>query len=207
MKHKKHVVGCHETVPFLSCLMTKPTKWHVRQVKTQISLGICQVWSESSLSHKETLGPQLPIERTAKTESDQTRPGLIWVFAGRTFILLVLSWGGSFSCNVTCLHISCMLSCYSYIIMLIYTLMNDIIYIHVISSVVSIMYLGWVLTKGSKLATMADSLTTDTQAVQWNHMWHRKVLPGLPGGLYLKTCRPVPWPPTWLVGWFTVWIK
>ena len=29
--------------------MTKPTKWYVRQVKTQISLGICPVRSESSL--------------------------------------------------------------------------------------------------------------------------------------------------------------
>ena len=30
-------------------LMTKPTKWHVRPAKTQISLGIRPVWSESSL--------------------------------------------------------------------------------------------------------------------------------------------------------------
>ena len=29
--------------------MTKPTKWHVRPAKTQISLGIHPVWSESSL--------------------------------------------------------------------------------------------------------------------------------------------------------------
>ena len=27
------------------CLVTKPTKWSVRPVKTQISLGICPVWS------------------------------------------------------------------------------------------------------------------------------------------------------------------
>ena len=32
--------------------MTKPTKWHVRPVKTQISLGIRPVWSESSLCAK-----------------------------------------------------------------------------------------------------------------------------------------------------------
>ena len=36
--------------------MTKPTKWHVCPVKTQISLGICQVWSESSLSAWRKLG-------------------------------------------------------------------------------------------------------------------------------------------------------
>ena len=35
---------------YLSRLTTKPTKWHVRPAKTQISLGICPVWSESSLS-------------------------------------------------------------------------------------------------------------------------------------------------------------
>ena len=34
----------------LSCLMTKPTKWRVHPAKTQISLGICPVWSESWLS-------------------------------------------------------------------------------------------------------------------------------------------------------------
>ena len=30
--------------------LTKPTKWHVRPAKTQISLGIHPVWSESLLS-------------------------------------------------------------------------------------------------------------------------------------------------------------
>ena len=35
---------------YLNHLMTKPTKWHVRPAKTQISLGIPPVWSESSLS-------------------------------------------------------------------------------------------------------------------------------------------------------------
>ena len=30
--------------------VTKPTKWHVRPAKTQISLGIRSVWPESSLS-------------------------------------------------------------------------------------------------------------------------------------------------------------
>ena len=40
----------------LSCLMTKPTKWHVRPAKTQISLGIRPVWSESSLSAWRKLG-------------------------------------------------------------------------------------------------------------------------------------------------------
>ena len=34
----------------MSRRMTKPTKWPVRPAKTQIRLGICPVWLESSLS-------------------------------------------------------------------------------------------------------------------------------------------------------------
>ena len=34
---------------YLSRHMTKPTKWHVCPVMTQISLGICPVWSQSLL--------------------------------------------------------------------------------------------------------------------------------------------------------------
>ena len=70
----------------MSRLMTKPTKWHVRPAKTQITrktrtaktlirLSGCPGWSESSL--------------------------------GAHFILLVLSWGGSLMFNSTqCLKIS-----------------------------------------------------------------------------------------------------
>ena len=39
--------------------MTKPTKWHVHPAKTQISLGIHPVWSESSLSSQRNIGPLL----------------------------------------------------------------------------------------------------------------------------------------------------
>ena len=35
---------------YTSRLVTKPTKWHLRPAKIQISLGIRPVWSESSLS-------------------------------------------------------------------------------------------------------------------------------------------------------------
>ena len=45
----------------MSRLMTKPTKCHVRPAKTQISLISLRC------PHEEPLGPQLPIERTAKT--------------------------------------------------------------------------------------------------------------------------------------------
>ena len=82
---------------YLSHLMTKPTKWSVRSAKTQISLGICPVWSESSLSAWRKLG-SIATHWAHSEDSDQTgrMPRLIWVFAGRSVILLVLSWSGSF---------------------------------------------------------------------------------------------------------------
>ena len=84
-------------VAILSHLMTKPTKWHVRLANTQISMDIRPVWSESSLSAWRKLG-YLAIHWAHSKDSDQTgrMPRLIWVFAGRIVILLVLSWGGSF---------------------------------------------------------------------------------------------------------------
>ena len=76
----------------LSRDMTKPTKWHVRQAKTQISLGIRPVWSESSLSAWRKLG-SLATYWVHSEDSDQMgrMPRLIWVFAGHTVTLLVLS--------------------------------------------------------------------------------------------------------------------
>ena len=77
--------------------MTKPTKWYVRPAKTQISLGIHPVWSESSLCTQwEAKDPS--FLHADSEDSDQTgqMPRLIWVFAGRTVISLVLSWGGSY---------------------------------------------------------------------------------------------------------------
>ena len=55
----------------MSHLMTKPTKLHVRPAKTQISLGICPVWSESLLCAQWVAkGPSfLHVDRE---HSDQT---------------------------------------------------------------------------------------------------------------------------------------
>ena len=68
----------------------------VRPVKTQISLGIRPVWSGSSLSAWRNVG-SLATYWAHSEDSDQTgrMPRLIWVFAGRTLILLVLSRCGS----------------------------------------------------------------------------------------------------------------
>ena len=79
----------------MSQLMINPTKWHVRPAKTQISLGICPVWSESSPSAWRKLG-SLATHWAQSKDSDQTgrMPRLIWVFAGRTchFVGFVVRW-------------------------------------------------------------------------------------------------------------------
>ena len=71
-------------------------EWHVRPAKTQIILCIRPVWSESSLSSLRNRR-SLATHWAHSEDSDQTRqlPRLIWVFAGRRVLLLVLSWGGS----------------------------------------------------------------------------------------------------------------
>ena len=75
----------------------KAKKWHVRPAKTQISLGIRPVWSESSLCARRKLGSS-STHWAHIEDSDQTgrTPRLVWVFAGRKVSLLVLSWGGSY---------------------------------------------------------------------------------------------------------------
>ena len=73
----------------------KTTTWHVCPAKTQISLGIHPVWSESLLSAWRNLW--LSLERTAKTLIRLGRcPGWSECSLGVQIILLVLSWGGSF---------------------------------------------------------------------------------------------------------------
>ena len=74
----------------------KTNKMSVRPAKTQISLGIRPVWSQSSLCAQwEAKDPS--FLHADSEDSDQTgrMPRLIWVFAGRTVTWFVLSWRGS----------------------------------------------------------------------------------------------------------------
>ena len=82
----------------MSRLMIKPTKWPMRPAKTQISLGIRPVWSESLLSTWRKLG-SLATHWAHNKDSEQTgkMPRLIRVFDGCTVMLLVLSCGGSYN--------------------------------------------------------------------------------------------------------------
>ena len=74
----------------------KTNKVRVRPAKTQISLCIRPVWSESSLC-AQWLAKDPSFLHADSEDSDQTgrMPRLMWVFAGRTVILLVLSCRGS----------------------------------------------------------------------------------------------------------------
>ena len=76
----------------------KTNKMSVRQAKTRISLGIRSVWSESSLCAQWVAKDPMFLHADSG-DSDQTgrMPKLIWVFGGRTLILLVLSYRGSFA--------------------------------------------------------------------------------------------------------------
>ena len=82
--------------------MANPAIWLVRPAKTQISLGIRQIWSECSLSAWRKLR-SLATHWAHSEGSDQTGwiPRLIWVFTGRTLILLVLSCHGSYGLVLT----------------------------------------------------------------------------------------------------------
>ena len=75
----------------------KTNKVTVRPAKTQISLGICPVWSESSLCAQRVAKDPSFLHADSE-DSDQTgrMPRLIWVYAGRTLTLLVLSCHGSY---------------------------------------------------------------------------------------------------------------
>ena len=75
----------------MSRCMTKPTKCPVCLAKTRISLGICPVWSESSLSAWRNIGPLAPYWAHREDWSDWADA----IFAGRTVILLVLPCGGT----------------------------------------------------------------------------------------------------------------
>ena len=71
----------------VSHLMPKPTKWYVRQAKTQISLGIRTVWLESLLCAQYVVkGPVF-----LHSDSEDSGPGWSESSLGAHAILLVLS--------------------------------------------------------------------------------------------------------------------
>ena len=103
-KHEVLPEGIFSSTKLFEPRHDKSNKMSVRPAKTQISLGIRPVWSESSMSARRKLG-SLATHKAHSEDCDQTgrMPRLIWVFAGRTLIVLVLSCRGSFLyCTVRC---------------------------------------------------------------------------------------------------------
>ena len=88
---------CFSSVCVFEPRHDKTNKVSVRPAKTQISLCIRPIWSKSSLSTWRKLG-SIATHWAHSEDSYQTgwMPRLIWVFAGRTLTLLVLSCCGSF---------------------------------------------------------------------------------------------------------------
>ena len=69
----------------LSHLMTKPKKWHVHPARTQISMGIRPVYSESSLcTQREAKDPSFLHADSKDSDQTEQTPRLIWDFAGCT---------------------------------------------------------------------------------------------------------------------------
>ena len=91
VNHSLHVVVVWQSL--FEPQHDKTNKMSVRPAKIQISLGIHPVWSESVW-----IAEDLSFLQAGSENSDQTvrMPRLIWVFAGHTLILLVLSCRGSF---------------------------------------------------------------------------------------------------------------
>ena len=85
----------------MSRYMTKPTKWLCAQRRLRSAWASAQSDLSLRCPHEESLGGSLATHWAHSEDSVQTgqMPRLIWVFAGRTATLLVLTWGGS-----NCLH-------------------------------------------------------------------------------------------------------
>ena len=77
----------------VSHLMTKPTKWHVCPVKTQISLGIRPVWSVFPVPQWVAKDPGFLHANSEDSDQPGWMPRLIWVFAECTchFVCFVMS--------------------------------------------------------------------------------------------------------------------
>ena len=76
--------------------MTKPTKWLCAQRRLRSAWA--SVHSDQSVLCAQWVTKDPSFLHVDSEDSDQTgrMPRLIWVFTGRTSILLVLSWGGSY---------------------------------------------------------------------------------------------------------------
>ena len=72
---------------YMSRLITKPTKWQVHPAKTQISLGICPVWSVFAVRMKKAWVVSYPLSGQRRLWSDWAHS----YFAGFVMSRLIFS--------------------------------------------------------------------------------------------------------------------
>ena len=81
-------------------IVTKPTKWHVRPAKTQISLGICPFWSVFTVRLKNARILNYPLSAQQRLIRLGRCPGWSESTLGANAILLVLSRCSSYHSNI-----------------------------------------------------------------------------------------------------------
>ena len=87
-------------------VVTKPTKWPVHPAKTQISLSIRPVWSESSLCAQGiTKDPRFLRVNSKDSNQTERMPRLNWIFGGRShlggfaILRIILQWWQHRTCR------------------------------------------------------------------------------------------------------------
>ena len=99
------------TTYHISQCMTKPTKWHVRPAKTQISLGICPVWSVFAVCMKKAWVLSYPSSAQRRLIRLGQCPGWPESSLGAHAILLVLSCTGLYAVKLQWLKHWCLVHC------------------------------------------------------------------------------------------------
>ena len=82
----------------MSCLITKPTKWLCAQRRLRSAWASAHSDQSSLCTQWVSKDPSNLHVDSENTDQNRRMPRLIWVFAGTTTTLLVLSWGGSNMC-------------------------------------------------------------------------------------------------------------
>ena len=84
LAYRSFCLYCAQAQIKVSCIMTKPTKWHVRPAKTQISLGVHPVWSVFAVRMKKAWVLSCPLSTHRRPYQTGRMPRLMWVFVGCT---------------------------------------------------------------------------------------------------------------------------
>ena len=95
--YKEVPVYTGSRLQYTNHLITKPTKWHERHAKTQITLGIRPVLSVFAVCSMDSLGPKLPSCGQQRLIRLGGCPGWSESLKGANAILLVLLCASSYN--------------------------------------------------------------------------------------------------------------